>query len=401
MKFLNVVLALLLAVCLLAGCTGQPAASVPTGSSEPSNLSSPPEGSTGTGEPEGGWVFPSIDKSYFDLICEDMDITYHVNNSGGNVFYLFFISARPMEEDASIQITTDQSEHVIEVARGEWFGDERINQATILSYQGFDWAAYAAAYEDSAAADALMRKYYGALNQVGQRAPRLYYYKLTLTFDDVFSKYLTVDGESREWKLPEGTDTVGVEELTVTFRGESKTYHPRNLSLTTRMLDTSGNGVIPPLLSGIRVDPSATGEFTNEIAPLCYKFQKAATLTGFAFPEHPESRFVIAKLKITPQDGRGFEMEWDGKTPVEIDDGSEVKMTLTWTEPGLAGSLGGTGMQYFALLYERDGEEYSVQSQVTFSVYSDAFAFYAQKYDGVDMTAYYRDFYPLWKEALE
>ncbi len=396
MKALKITLIFVLILCLLAGCAGNP--NPPVDSNPGSTAAMPPptpeptpEPTTEpTQEPEVDYVLPGYDENFFELVCEDMDYVLHVGH-GEHGVSLYFISAQRVR-NGDVQITTNLGKTYEPKVAGEMQLKE-LSMPVFLSYQGFDWKSHAQLeLEDPAAADKKENQYYLSYvdaRKVLRKKP-LYFGKLYFGISDLLpAEYLDGNGSV---DLPGGAE-LEIQEITVTVKGQSKTYHPKRFCITKKPLKPGGQSGfrIPGMMSSVEdMEPSADGLITD--VRLDYEIREDVTLTGFVFPECPDAQVASCELRISLPNGERYEMDWDGKTPLELTAGTDISGELDFTMPQWAGKLWGGGAMYFSLAYEIDGKTGYEPYILVYTLFSDAYEYYAQKYDGIDMAAYYRDY---------
>ncbi len=403
MKACKLILVFTLVLCLLAGCVGNP--NPPGGSNPGSTAATPPptpaptpeptpEPTTEpTQEPEVDYVLPGYDENFFDLACEDVEYVLHLNSGSFSSLKIpvFFVSAQRLRK-GDVRITTNLGKVYEPKLAGE-VQAENLDMPVFLSYQGFDWKSHAQLeLESPEEADKKENQYYLSYVDARKalRSKPLYGGVLTLPLSELLpAEYFDENGRI---KLPDGTDTLEIQEITVTVKGQSKTYHPKRLCITSKPLELSGGAGGLHDLGGNpqTITPSSDGTFTG--MPLAYRTTEDVILTGLALPEHPDSQILSCQLRID-EPGKGtIEMDWDGKTPVQLAAGSLVVGELSFTMPQWAGKLCGSGTMYVSVAFEQDGVKGYSSNQMLYTVTSSAYEYYAQKYDGIDMVAYYRDY---------
>ena len=123
---------------------------------------------------------------------------------------------------------------------------------------------------------------------------------------------------------------------------------------------------------------------------------EAMKLTELTFP-NGDANLLSARLSIT-SGGMTVQSSWDGKSDVLLYPGDMVEIYTIVQSPNLQ------GIHYHVdLLYELfmtvDGEPYSLSLQPTISsYYSNYHEIYAMVFEGLDMEAYYRDYYYMKQE---
>lgn len=403
MRIWKMALVFVLVLCMLAGCGGNP--KPPVGSNPGSTAPTPPPTPAPTPaptpeptpeptqEPEVDYVLPGYDENFFELVCEDMDYVRHLNSGTASfeAFPVFFVSAQRLRK-GDVQITTNLGKVYEPKLAGQMQTDD-LSMPIFLSYQGFDWKSHAQVeLENPEEADKKENQYYLSYTDARKalRSKPLYGGVLFLPFSELLpGEYYDENGQI---KLPDGTDTLEIQEITVTVKGQSKTYHPKRLCITSKPLEPSGRvgGLHDLVGENQTITPSSDGTFTG--MPLSYQVTEDVTLTGLALPEHPDSQILSCKLRIDVPGEDEIEMDWDGKTPVQVPAGAHISGELSFTMPQWAGKLWGSGTMYVSMAFEKDGVKGYSANQLLYTVTSGAYEYYAQKYDGIDMISYYQDY---------
>ncbi len=376
MRALKITLIFVLILCLLAGCAGSPG---PAPSSEPG--SEPSTAPAPTQGPALDCRLPEIDENYFELLA-DTHAVIHTSDGLFSAMTMVLHSAHKLT-DEDIRLTTDQGKEVRVLIVSEW--KDEFDEHMFLNYQTFDWAACAEVWNDELAAEKLLAPYRETFQQV--ELPPLYFYQLSVSWYDMFPECRVDD---TTWALPEGMDMVQIKELTITVKGQSKTYPLRQLCFTDQKLGPQSSALYGAAFAGGELTSYEPGQF---ISPsLKYYVNADVTLTGFSFPDFPDNQALSCKLKIIPPKGPFIEMKWDCKTPVEVDAGSKIEAELTFSAPELADVQGGCGLIYFTLHFETAEGQFIAPLGGFYAIDKSPFEYYAEKYDGVDVMSYYRDF---------
>lgn len=115
------------------------------------------------------------------------------------------------------------------------------------------------------------------------------------------------------------------------------------------------------------------------------------TLTDFYFLD-TISEVLNIEMKVTA-DGQTITSSWDGKSPVYLYTGDEVTLTVAMRNPNMAGLHFDTNL-YYELDMVVNGETYCLTNYVQMtSLFMNYHELYAIVFDGLDMEAYYRDYY--------
>lgn len=154
----------------------------------------------------------------------------------------------------------------------------------------------------------------------------------------------------------------------------------------------------PPLLFpsapyGNGVDKCQSGTFYAETG---------LTLTGLRFLESSVSSLkvldvtaVIADNKDGAYNGDGITIEWDGVTPIYVEQGKYVRFFMTVQDDRMK-ELNYHGKLYPVLEFECGGETYEIMEEIPFlRTQWDEWILYAAGLDGVDLESYYNNYYYL------
>lgn len=127
--------------------------------------------------------------------------------------------------------------------------------------------------------------------------------------------------------------------------------------------------------------------------------EQALTLTGLHFLDNTTSSLtvldVIAFISDDPDSGIGIEVEWDGESPIYIEQGKHVTLYITVQDDRMK------EINYHSKLYpvwefECNGAAYEVVSEVlAYRFFTDKWLQYAIGMDGLDMESYFNDYYYL------
>lgn len=360
---------LLLCLCLpLAGChvPRDPQAttvSVPTRPPLPENIR-----------------MPTNDPDFWELLCENSHMIFYLGNSGSNTILFDLISARNLTGEPFC-LTTDTGAKVEDrflEAEGM-----PMNYFTLAAYQGVSWADIAAE-EEPGTFHPELELWFNAREQLQPELPTLYRYVLGFTFEE-----LGLNLESPE-------QAQQVRTITATVSGKSKTYDLGELIFQPGKYDVNDTylGGLSTVEFGANhygVSPSRDG--IMELPKLRYKAEKDVTLQGIRVIDCEDIEVVQCQIAVHGADGRMYNMQWDGKSPVDIDEGSTLEMKVTVRDPAMAGKLIGNTMRYFVLDYTRDGESYGAIYQLQSHIFAYYDSIYALKVDGVDMMPFYEDYF--------
>lgn len=388
-KYLCLFLCACLLLPLLAGCQndGEMTTTQPTGT-QPSVLV-PPTTLTEGSEPEDnildGYNIPTIDKNYWELLCENCDMTFYLDSSGQGFVGFYLLSTRDLEGE-TISITTDiggKTEYLIPKAITDSFA---FPMTVFLAYQNVDWESLA---NDPAAEEEKVKKWEVIYAQLLPTLPKLYVYNVAWTFDEL--------GVERNNPTP----IQQIRLLTVSINGQEKTYNPGTFIFAAGKYNVNATylGGLSNNFFGSSeypVDPSANG--VVKLPEWSIRVKKDVVLESISVVDCEAIEVIKCELAIRTPQGDVFSFLWDANSSVEIDEGSEITLKVTLADPCVAGKLIGNIMRYVVLNYTSDGESYGAVITMHCRIAASPHDIYALKIDGVDMIPYYVDYYnPLYQ----
>lgn len=390
LKYTSLVLVLALSLCLFSGCELLPDSSTPTGTTEP------PQASLPGGEVDPDEAFTAIDPNYFELLCDNCDVTIYTQ-SRIQVLTFMLISAQPLGK-YDVSIGTDQGVTTrVRLIDGKGQMQATMPLNVYLCYQNFDWKAYAQQEQtDPTGARELMAQYQEELDQ--QKFNRLFSYQVQVFTDNLFAN---CKDENNQWALPQ--ETVEIQELTVSVKGQRKTYHPKCLRLTSAPLPVqSSTGALYRMYAtrGFAVQPSASGQFYYNALWLSWSAGSAPYCLPqeIGLPLQDDVSIGTSPFAVYVGSHRAGRDVLPGNR-IGLSPGDTMKIFLNWTDPSKAGELGLTGLSYFALYYDISDSDRFTNSErccfvepVMYNIFSNAYEYYAWAQDGVDIMSYYRDY---------
>lgn len=382
-------ISLLLCIGILAALTGcvssldGTAAKTDPAATQPTDRQNPivqPTGNQPTGtQPAGAdYRMPTVDPDYWELLCENCDYTMHFSGTRENFLMFPLISAQDLEGKFGT-VTTDYGV----TAEFEIFGAGTLTDFpfdTFLMYQDFDWSALDTDPYSRAQIEA---PWVSAYQSVKSALPELFFYRVHLTFDML--------GIHTNAAQPQQIKT-----LTVTLEGQTKTYELGNVRFLAGGLDENTSylgglkNINGSLISEYSVDASENGDMKLPNWEL--EAKEDLVLQGIHVADHPDVELLSCDLSITTPTGDTFNMRWDGKTPIEVDEGSKLRLNLVLADPFLANALQATLLRYILLDYTNNDEAFSAVMYISCRVWTSPHDIYVMKLDGVDMWPYYTEY---------
>lgn len=371
-RTLSLILAACMVLCLLSGCDSNTPENTTSGSAQ--STTGNPTQSTGTTDSA---VVPGKEKDYFELLCENCDMTVYLGNANARFVEFVLVSTRKLD-NKTVTICSDIGEpfeaELIALSKSS----EVLPFAVFLSYQGVSWDKYAS---DPEALKEVQAQYEEAYGTVAQKTPSLYSYKVPISFNQL--------GIPQE----ELSEAVQLQTLTVTIEEQSKTYAVGNMQfLPDKMQEKTGGGLNPRTLaiSSYPIQPSGEGAIT--FSDLEYFAKKDITLQSLSYFGSQDSTLLDCRLVITTAEGDSYNTSWDGCTPVEIDAGSSFLLTVSLNDTGIANKLVSNVLRHLIIDYTSDGEEYNTRLEIYCRIQAKPHDVYAWKIDGVDMLPYYVEY---------
>lgn len=387
---LALALMLALSLCLFSGCELQPE------QPRPSETTGPVQGTIPGDDVAPEKAFTAIDPDYFELLAEDCDVTIHTQ-AGVRLITFMLVSAQPLGK-YDVTIGSDQGTTArVRLTQANMQTQMPLN--VYLCYQNFDWKDYWELEQlDHWAAEDLMSQYEQERNQ--HRYNRLFSYRVQVLTDNLFS---SCKGDDNQWVLPQ--ETVEVKELTITVKGQTRTYHPKCLRLTSAPLPEPVNDSLISYSDGLaKVNPTADGRLYSD--GFLFKTELGAIFHNVSFPDRPDCTANPSRTYLLNRYG-GFDpsLPWvpgDAKFGEgSIEPGKVLKLELGWTDSTKAGLAGGTGLLYATFDYEErniwlfdapEGAPGQITVPLVYNIFGNAYEYYAQAHDGVDIISYYRDY---------
>lgn len=321
---------------------------------------------------------PTVDPDYWELLCQNCDITMYLDMTREGFVMFPLLSAQDLNGKLGT-VTTDLGVS----AEFEVLGTGNVSEFpfyTFLMYQDFDWSALDTDPYSRAQIEAPWQtRYQSAKDEL----PALYYYRVHLPLD-----LLGIDTAS--------TEPQQIRSLTVTLEGQTKTYELGNVRFLPGEVDanTSYTGGLSNK-TGTLVSEYSAEISENGMLELPYWDLEATqdlVLQGIHVADHPDVELLSCDLSITTPTGDTFNMRWDGKTPIEVDEGSKLRLDLVLADPFLANALQATLLRYILLDYTNDGEAFSQVMYLSCRVWTSPHDIYVMKLDGVDMLPYYTEY---------
>lgn len=143
--------------------------------------------------------------------------------------------------------------------------------------------------------------------------------------------------------------------------------------------------------------PYGSGIEKCESSTYCAK--TALTLTGLRFLENTTSSAqvldVVTVISDDPYSGAGIEIEWDGVTPIYVEQGKYVTLHMTFQDDRLK-EINYHSSIYPVWKFECDGAVYEQVEEIPlFRAYGDRWLLYAMGIGGLDMESYFNDYHYL------
>lgn len=386
---------LCLCVVLLCGCdevadstSTQPSVIVP-----PVTLPTQTEPTAGSLE---GYRIPTIDEDFWEVLCENCDITVY-RLGGGQTFLSFTLVSTQNLNYVPITVASNLGGSV---TRTDMFIEEPTPMTiqAFLAYQGEDWAAFEGDWGKLRARQATVA---AAFEQVQASLPRLYCYVLIVNLYD-----MGMAGPPDENGYMPSRDELAalppqyLETLTVTIGEQTKTYQLDAIAILPEDITPNPgfwNGISPTDTLGIMdyaARPSADGVL--KLPDLSYKAKVDVVLDSFTIPG---AEVEGCDMTITTPLGDKFNFRWDCNSPIEVDEGSQILLeNIVMRDPVLANTLVANIWRYQILTYtvvgggEYDGQQLSYDIPISIRIRQDAWDAYAWYVDGVDLLPYYLEF---------
>lgn len=373
-------LCLLLALCLvlgsLTGClpTSQPTES-PSGTPENGSSQSSQQGST-HGQQSGSPTI-SVPEDYFDLLCENCNMDFYLRSGGAQFVVFWLISAKDLQKQ-SLTLSTDlgsQAEQTIPAP----IAVISLPESVFLAYQGISWSELA----DNPKGDETLAQYRAAYQALGDDLPSLYCYMLMIPFKNL--------GISVSDDAP---TLIKINTITATIDGHSKTYNVGLLQFRNEKAHTEGSYSALSQKSGgatgYNTDPSVNGEAS--LPEVRFVAKNDVVLQRIYAAGDTSIKVRNVSIKVTYESGETYNMRWDGVSPLEIDAGSTIELSVRTEAPNLSNTLSGNAACHFVLEYTDGDELRDTQFQLSWMVFTNPFDIYAKKTDNIDLLPYYLEY---------
>lgn len=187
------------------------------------------------------------------------------------------------------------------------------------------------------------------------------------------------------------------QEIQVDVAGESYTVPIGEIRLHNEMIGETEDGV--PALSFVSSAPDyytyypyGPGIRKREGETITAK--KDVTLLGCELADSDKCTVEILEIQLIISDENGsMDLVWDGKTPIQIPTGKQVKFTFVIRDERLQEMLYG-GMFTPVVTYEHEGHTYSYVMSIDMShVHLPPWLWYTLCLQGLDMESYFNDYY--------
>ena len=376
---------LLLCICLLlVSCGNAPETTIRT---KDTAISSDAQA---TVDSWANYNMPTVDTDYWELLCENCNITDYLLTGGVAGVEFVLISARDLE-GMTISITSSLGGTAARTLTALDEEPQILPVTVFLAYQNIDWASLKG---DINALNKQIDEVYAAYEVARDNLPCLYRYKVAVSLIELGmdpqpdeNGYLPSDDEIA--KLPPQQ----MESLTVTLGEESKSYALGNIgSLPTGAAEKVGyeNGITEITIAKFDYAAWPSKDGVLELTKFDYKTTADVVLQGISVLE---TTILQCEIKIQTPQGDKFSMRWDGISPIEVDEGSKITIeNLVIEDSALANNLTAQVWRYVVLRYSNSGEEYNSVISVSIRMRQDPFDIYALKVDGVDMLPYYIEY---------
>lgn len=371
-KYLCLFLCACLLLPLLAGCQNDEEATTtqPTGT-QPAVLV-PPTTLTEGSESEDN--IPTIDENYWELLCENSDITLYSMSTMQNFLTFQLISARNLEGE-TVKFTSNFGGSAILTM--EKTDPVKLSPEVFLAYQGIDWAALEG---DAEKLNALRKSHDAAIRAAQETLPSLYSYRVTLALSEL-GMALEQDGDKAQLIT-----------LTVTIGDQAKTYSLDNVQILRKDAveneNFAGLATKTWAISDYAAEPGVDGLL--ELPTLRYQAREDIVLESFSVPG---VELQGCDLLIVTALGDRFNLRWDCHSPIEVDAGSEITMeNVVIRDAALADKLISNSVRYIVVNYTMDGENYNTAVPVSIRMRVEPWDAYAWYVDGVDMLPYYMEY---------
>ncbi|MGI6362508.1 MAG: hypothetical protein ACOX21_01765 [Bacillota bacterium] len=83
---------------------------------------------------------------------------------------------------------------------------------------------------------------------------------------------------------------------------------------------------------------------------------------------------------------------WDGNSPLKLNSGRDVELSITLENPFFAGELSGIFADTMLIIYEHNGTEYSEHITINYNVATNKYYIYAREQDGIDVQSYFDNY---------
>lgn len=379
---------LLLCIGILVALTGcvnsvdstsvptDPAVTQPTGNQ---NVQ-PTTGSQDSGsQPEDkDYRMPTVDTDYWELLCENCDITMYFDTTRETFLMFPLLSAQDLD-GKMMSITTDLGVS----AECEIIKENEATEFpfyTFLMYQDFDWSTLDTDAYARAQIEAPWQEIYKGIKK---DLPSLYVYRMYFPLD-----WLGIDATA---SAPQQ-----IKSLAVTVEGRTQTYDLGNVRFLPGKLDanTSYTGGLSNksglCISCYSVDISENGML--ELPHWDLEAKQDLVLQGIHVLDHEEITVLSCDLSITTPTGDTFNMRWDAETPIEVDAGSKIRLDLVLGDPFLAGTMEANILRYILVDYTNNDEAFSAVMYISCRVWTNSHDIYVTKLDSVDMRLYYFEY---------
>lgn len=382
-------LCLCLCLILLSGCNEMEENTA----TKPSVLVPPTTLPSGTEPVENvldGYNIPTIDENFWELLCENCDITDYLLTDGVAGVEFVLISACDLEE-MTISITSSLGGTAVRTLTALDEEPQILPVTVFLAYQDINWTSLKGDIDElNKQIDAV----YAAYEVARDNLPCLYRYKVAVSLAE-----LGMDPQPDENGYLPSDDVIAtlppqqMESLTVTLGEESKSYTLGNIgSLPTGAAEKVGyeNGITENIIAKFDYAAWPSKDGVLDLTKFDYKTTADVVLQGISVLE---TNILQCDITIQTPQGDKFSMRWDGISPIEVDEGSKITIeNLVIEDSALANNLTAQVWRYVVLQYTNNGEEFNSVISVSIRMRQNPFDIYALKVDGVDMLPYYIEY---------